>query len=639
MHAVVPYIILGLATGSAYSIAALGLVVTYKTAGIFNFGHGAVAAIGAYAFYALRIQARLPWPIAIIAAVIAVGVVGGLLMEGLARRLANVDITLQVVATVGLFIAVEAVAVLTYGPTPRYVAQFLPTRSFLIVGARISVGQIILFLLAAGTATGLAAFLRRTRLGMAMRGVVDDPALVELNAISPAATRRWAWVIGCAFAALSGTLLVPSLGLDASLLTLLVVQAFGAAAIGAFSSLPLTYVGGLVVGVGASVLTKFVSSTPQLAGLPPSLPFIVLFVALLVVPKRKLQIAAPIRRPAQGGLELPAVVRGAGGLAAVGLLVLVPFIFPTRELSWTNALALSVVFLSLNLLVRTSGQVSLCHAAFAAVGAATFANLSHGPRLPWLIAVVVAGLVAIPVGAIVAIPAVRLSGVFLAVATFGFGLLVQQLFYGTSFLFGHIGSRVASRPAGFSSDRSYYYLVLLFALGAWGLTVLLRKARLGRLLSALAGSPTALETGGTDTTVTRLLVFGISAFMAGIAGALLASGAGTISSVGFNSFQSLTWLAVLVLAGRGQFLSAVLAGIALSVIPSYITDPTAQSYLPLAFGLSAIAIAAMRGSATSAGRKHSGAATGRTARTPVKARSWTATAPFEPAATPVGVGL
>src|SRR6185436_1237810 len=88
-----------------------------------------------------------------------------------------------------------------------------------------------------------------------------------------------------AFAALSGILLAPQTGLDAILLTLLVVQAFGAAAVGAFTSLPLTYVGGLVVGVGGALATKYVVDVPNLAGFPPSLPFIVLFAVLLFMPK------------------------------------------------------------------------------------------------------------------------------------------------------------------------------------------------------------------------------------------------------------------------------------------------------------------------------------------------------------------
>src|SRR5439155_12233955 len=104
---------------------------------------------------------------------------------------------------------------------------------------------------------------------------------------SPVATRRWAWVIGVTLAAASGVLFAPLLALDPVQLTLLVVAAFGAAAVGAFTSLPLTLAGGLGIGVLASLCTKWFTSG-LLAGLPPSLPFVVLFVVLLVFPKKHL---------------------------------------------------------------------------------------------------------------------------------------------------------------------------------------------------------------------------------------------------------------------------------------------------------------------------------------------------------------
>ena len=130
------------------------------------------------------------------------------------------------------------------------------------------------------SAVGLYLFFRYSRLGVAMRGVVDNPDLVNITGTNPTGVRRWSWVIGTIFAAMSGVLLGPVLGLNALLLILLVVQAYGAAAIGYFSNLPLTYVGGLLLGIGAALCTKYVGDVQWLGGLPASLPFIVLFIAL-----------------------------------------------------------------------------------------------------------------------------------------------------------------------------------------------------------------------------------------------------------------------------------------------------------------------------------------------------------------------
>jgi ABC-type branched-subunit amino acid transport system permease subunit len=244
-----------------------------------------------------------------------------------------------------------------------------------------------------------------------------------------------------------------------------------------------------------------------------------------------------------------------------------------------------------------------------------------------LLALLLAGLVTVPVGAIVAIPAIRLSGVYLAVATFGFGILVQRIFFQTSVLFGHVGNRTATRPAlpgiDLSSETAFYYVVLAIVVAGCVLVVAIHRSRLGRLLRTLAGSPLALETNGASTNLTKVLVFCISAFMAGIAGGLLASLARHINTFGFDAFNSLLWLAVLVIAGRGEILPAFIAGIALIVVPSYITSNTFQDYLPVLFGTSAVLVAA-RGHGSLAGdrfRQLMETSTGRASRSPARARS------------------
>ena len=121
------------------------------------------------------------------------------------------------------------------------------TSGVVLSGVRVSYAQMISVAVAAAAVAGLYIFLRTARLGVAMRGVVDNPKLLALSGTAPIRVRVASWVIGAVFASLSGVLLAPTLSLDANLLTLLVVQAFGACAIGLFSSLPLTYVGGLIV--------------------------------------------------------------------------------------------------------------------------------------------------------------------------------------------------------------------------------------------------------------------------------------------------------------------------------------------------------------------------------------------------------
>src|ERR1700733_11922628 len=130
------FIIAGLTTGSVYALAGVGLVLTYKTSGIFNFAYGALATISAYLFYMLHVQHGMAWPLAAVISVFVLGPVLGLLLQGLARRLAGTSLAIQVAATVGILLVVQGLAVSIYGTViTRTVPQFLPTRQFLIDGA------------------------------------------------------------------------------------------------------------------------------------------------------------------------------------------------------------------------------------------------------------------------------------------------------------------------------------------------------------------------------------------------------------------------------------------------------------------------------------------------------------------------
>ena len=206
-----------------------------------------------------------------------------------------------------------------------------------------------------------------------MRGVVDDPTLLAMTGISPIAVRRAAWMVGSIFVCLSGVLLAPSVNLDSMVLTLLVVQSFGAAAIGRFSNIPLTYVGGLAIGVGAALITRYVSGTSEyLAGLSQSIPFIVLFVVLVVTPRSKLvdrRINLP--RPTRVW-RAPARIQVVGVDADARRPGHRPVWFGARLSSFTVALAYVLLFLSLGLLVKSSNQVSLAHIGFAATGCVAF---------------------------------------------------------------------------------------------------------------------------------------------------------------------------------------------------------------------------------------------------------------------------
>lgn len=593
MRELAPFIITGIVTGSLYGLAGVGLVLSYRTSGVFNFGHGAIGAGAAYLFYWLHEEHGLPWPIVIVITLAAFGLIVGWVMEAVTRRLGDVPEAVVVVATVGVLLGVQGLLYIQFGAVTRFFPDFLPTSGFTVSDVNVQWSQVIVLIIASASAAFLYLFLQRTRLGVAMRAVVDNPTLVALAGDSPVRVQRSSWMISSTFAALSGVLLAPTLGLDATLLTLLVVQAFGACAVGLFKSLPLTYAGGIAIGVCASVATKYFTTAP-FNGIPPAVPFLFLLVVLLVVkPSRLPKRRSSARSLVADSTPLPRAVVTVGGAAGVIALALVPHLVGPKLPIWISALTYLIILASLSLLVWTSGQISLCHSGFVAVGACAMGQLD---QLPWGVAVIVAGLLTVPIGAIVAIPAIRLSGLYLALATLGFGILMQQVFFPTWLMFGSENFVTATRPVlgaiNGVNDQDFYYVVLGLALASIVVIGMVARSRLGRLLRAMAETPTMLSTHGLSVNTTRLIVFCISAFFAGIGGALVVTQFGSASGVGYGPIQSMLFLAVLAICGTRLIRSAGLGAALFALAPGYLTtfDVDRQSF---GFGIAALAAAIM----------------------------------------------
>lgn len=592
-----PYIIAGLTVGSVFALAAIGLVLTYKTSGIFNLAHGAIASASAFLFYALREVQGLAWPLAAALSVLLGGVVLGLLIEFGARFLSGARLTNKILMSVGILLTIQGLLQLAFEPgTFREVNQFLPESTVDVFGTPVAAYQLIIMGSTLVAAVALTLFLRYHRTGVAMRAVVDNPELLEVMGTSAPRVRRLAWMIGCSMASASGVLLAPLLPLDATTITLLVVTAFGAAAVGAFTNLPLTYLGGLAIGVGQAILQKtFFDSTGIESGLATSLPFLVLFALLVLAPRLKRPSMSSVPRMTTADTwRAPARVRLGGVVLLLGFLLLVPEFAGLHLIDWTRFLAYVILFLSLGLLVKASGQVSLAHVSFMAIGVCAFSHLAVDRGWPWLVALLFAAAVAAPVGALLAVPAIRFPGLYLALATLGFGILLQQMFYRTDWMFGQYSfGLLVPQPTlnlfGWDPGRTYYYVVLLITVAAGLLVFGLTRSRLGRLLNAMSDSPAGLQASGASINVTRVLVFCLSASMAAVAGVLDGGALLIVGPEGYAPMLSLQLFAVIMLTVGGTPWFAVVGAAAQVVIPSYITtDATVTYVFTLIFGVSAI---------------------------------------------------
>lgn len=584
-----PFIVSGLVVGSIYAIAAMGLVVTYRTTGLFSFAHGATGMAVAYAFYSLRENLDLPTWLAFVLALFVVAPLLGVVIERILFR--GIEQTAQatkVVLTMALLIVLQGGAVAIFGAAQRPFAPFLPSSTFRLGSVNVGWDQLIVVLIGLAVLVVLGAFFRTSRTGTAMRGLVDDRQLVQAAGFSAPRLSSLTWALGTTTAGLAGILFSPLLGLDSIILTLLVVQAYAAAIMGRLTSLPRTYLGALALGLAGSLSLKVFSSRPDLLnGLRPSIPFIFLFAALVLARRgtlRELGTSAPWTGTVEASSSAwwPILVIG---------LPLTVLLSETRVFSLGFALVIACAFLSLTVLTGSSGLISLTQAGLVGAGAFSYIHLLEHD-VPFWLALPVAGLLVVPLGVAIAIPALRLSGLFLALATFGFGQLIDGLLFGSWRWFsgGSDGLR-GGRPSVLETDRAYVaFVVVVLALLVAGIGQL-RRTGLGRTLVALRDSPAAADALGIDPLWPRVAIFSISAFLAGLAGGLYAGLLEGAGSSFFNSFTSLLWITIAVVGGIQSAYGAIVGALLFYFVPDLLSSGSPSPWLTPAFGLAAALLA------------------------------------------------
>jgi branched-chain amino acid transport system permease protein len=568
--------IFGLVAAAIYFVAASGLVLTYTTSGIFNFAHGAIGMVAAFVYWELRFNPDgpvLPTPLALLLVLGVFAPLFGVLVERvLIRNLQGASLATTLVVTVGMLAALIGLAQTFWPPESRVVRGFFDPDDVKILGVNVTWHRIITVLIAVGVAVGLRVLLYRTRIGVAMRAVVDNRTLAGLNGAQAHRVSALSWAIGSSLAALGGILLAPALGLEIIALTLLVVNAYAAAMVGRLRSLPLTVVGAVILGLLVQYVPNYLpkvfadDTLPDwLTGINNSLPILMLFVVLLLLPEERLggwqaRAARRIRVPSLAQSLL-------GGAALVAAAVVVSGFLSDRNLGRVGqGLALGVIVLSLVPLTGYAGQISLAQMTLAGVGAFVMAKVAaEGSPIGLLAATLIAGAV----GGIIALPALRLRGLYLALSTLAIAVLADNMFFPQRRVFFTGSLEVSRLDLGFidfDSDRSYFVLLAVaYALVAV-FVLTLRRGQFGRRLLAMKDSPAACATLGLNLTRTKFTVFAVSAALAGLGGALYGGLRVSVSGDDFEMVQGLPILLLAVLGGIATASGALVGGLFFALI-------------------------------------------------------------------------
>lgn len=536
MQQLVAYTIIGLTTGAIYAVASSGLVVTYVTSGVFNIAHGAIGMIAAFCYWQVRFEWGWPAPIALLAILGIVCPLLGVAIDRVTLRgMGAASEVTRLTVTVALMAAFIGIASWVWPPENRKPFRGFFEGNFVsIAGNNVAWHKIIAFICAIAVAIGLRILLYRTRLGVQMRAVVDDRSLAELNGARPATIASFSWAMGASLAGLAGILLAATVQLNIIPLTLLVINAYAAAILGRLTSLPLTFLGAMVLGITESYLvwgqqgswfpeTVFGLST---VGLRQAMPTIFLFIMLIALPQAKLRAgAARIREyspiPNWNTSILGAVLLVCGTVAITGMMN------RSDQFYVVNALLMALAVLSLVPLTGYAGLVSLAPMTFAGLGAVFMSKLPGDGNVYSLLLTV---LLVAAIGAIVALPALRLEGIYLALATGAFALLMSILIFNQSKVFPNGSADVPPlRIPGIDLSQPRTKAIgLSVAFAVMGLCVVaLRRSKLGRQFVAMKDSQLAGATLGMNLLRTKTLAFAISAAIASLAGALDAGKAST----------------------------------------------------------------------------------------------------------------
>ena len=569
----VQYAVFGLGIGAVFALLAAGIVLVYRATGVLNLAHASIGVVAGFVNFTLLDRV----PGITVGGALAVSLAAGALLGLVAHRLVFAPVAaaspvVKLVVSFGLAGVLQGAIGLIWShlETPTsYGHTLLPLDSGLdIGGARVPDQRLAVIAGGIAVTVGLAVVVKRTSFGLQLRALAQNPLAARLGGIDERLVQGAVWAIAGATAALAAVLLMPFGPMNALALSGTQIQAFAAALVGGFVSLPAALVGGLGLGIAEQELA---GAPAPYAGLGTALGT-VLILMLLFLRAERFFVSDQEARAIEGdgrlfgrGVRRP--VTGTPSAWLVGTALLMVATVPMSGF-WafvaTRSALYALLGLSLVVLTGYTGQVSLMPGTFAGVGAclAWLFGTRLGFAMP--VAVPLAALGTIPICAVAGAAALRLRPLYLAVATLALAQTFDETVFHSGWLANGGARMVTSRPGWLSGDHAFAVGVVGLIGLVFAFTAGFARSRTGRALRAVRDNPAAAAAAGTNPVKYRLLAFGYSAFCAGLMGALLAYTISAYTTQEFSFFVlSLSAFGLAMVGGIRSPLGAVVGAFVL----------------------------------------------------------------------------
>ncbi len=598
----------GAITGLGYGLLAMGLVLVYRTNRIVNFAQGQIGVVGAVFMVKVHDDFGITYAAALVAGLVLAAAAGAA-SELILRRLTRRPRLLVMVATIGLSQVLYLFTVLPF-VRPKQLSRPFPVPfhlSFTVDGFRFSSGQTLTLVVAPVVAAVVAAFIRFSPWGLAMRATAENAESARLSGVWVRRVSTITWVIAALLSACTAILAAP--GQTSTLTNVLspdlLLVALTAALVGWMADLPTVFGAGIALGVIEQILVVNLKS-------PAGVQLVLFALMLIILLARVSTLRTSIRGDERSSWELGLVtrvrvtdphrrrVRHVGlAVAFIGAVLLPLVIDIGHTYLMSQVCVFAVIALSLTVLTGWAGQVSLGQFGLVGVGAVMATHLGRG--VPLVLLLPLAGVVTAIVAVIVGLPALRVRGLYLAVTTLGFALFMQTTVLATScWTVPLIERRVCTglpdpqstllaAPSFLGISLRDQRAFAWFSLGVLVVTLAMvtvwRDRGIARRLVSVRDNEVGAGTAGMPVVGSKILAFALSGFIAGYAGVCLAFADQRIGVTRFSPATSILVVSMVVIGGLGSIPGAVLGSIYLIGLPAIFGTTPAIQFLTSGVGL------------------------------------------------------